>query len=895
MSFQSFKNINLGLKQKLVLMILPVLIGLMVFSFNQIMNDWNTLDEMESFQTVAGLGVASSSLVHELQKERGLSAGFVGSGGKKFSDKIVLQRSKVDQAYDAYKSTLVSIDMTALPPELLTAIETSSGHMEHIAAMREKISDLNIRVSEVVGYYTEVNASFLKGIGLLGSTTHNYKLVTDVLAFTNFLQSKERAGIERAVLAAAFGADELKPGVFKKYMTLKTEQDTYLNVFNAIANEGFRKIVSEIVVGDVLVRVGEFRAILESKSRNFNVDATDWFHVQTGKINLLKKAEDQLAGAFIQNADEMASDALVTLIAILTITILLLFVSAIISFYVLNSILGNVNRAVVISNAISEGDFSNEIDTSLHDEIGMLLKALEKMQSVLFAQIVAEKEEMLRIKTALDQVSGNVMIADADYNIFYINNKANELMHDAENDFRKALPNFQANGLMGSCIDVFHKNPGHQRRLLDSLTQSYRSSDMNIGGRVMQVVANPVNNDRGERIATVVEWIDRTEEARVELEVQEIVGSAKAGDLSRRIDTTGKSGFFESLSDGINELVDVSERVINDTLRVLSAMADGNLTESIDNEYEGSFSELKENANATITKLRDLIGQVRSTATDVSGGSSEMASSNATLNDRTQEQAAALEETASSIEEMSSTLQQNADNARQANQLAVNTREQAELGGEVASQAVEAMVGITTSSKKISDIISVIDEIAFQTNLLALNAAVEAARAGEQGRGFAVVASEVRALAQRSAGAAKEIKALINQSVEAVNEGSGLVDKSGEALTTIVQSVQKVGDIIAEIAAAGQEQATGVDQINQAISQMDNVTQQNAALVEETAAGSEQLEHQAKEMLELVSAFDLGDGTGQVSRVERTRAVKKVAVKKSAKAKPQSASRNDDE
>ncbi|MDQ5910139.1 MAG: Methyl-accepting transducer protein, partial [Pseudomonadota bacterium] len=286
-------------------------------------------------------------------------------------------------------------------------------------------------------------------------------------------------------------------------------------------------------------------------------------------------------------------------------------------------------------------------------------------------------------------------------------------------------------------------------------------------------------------------------------------------------------------------------------------------------------------------QLKDMVTQVTQSTGQVSSAAAQIAQGSADLSQRTEEQASALEETASSMEELTSTVKQSAENAGQANQLASSARTQAEQGGQVVDQAVTAMAAINASSRKIADIIGVIDEIAFQTNLLALNAAVEAARAGEQGRGFAVVAGEVRKLAQRSADAAKEIKTLITDSVSKVEDGSRLVDRAGQTLREIMTSVKKVSDIVAEMTAAAREQASGIEQVNKAILQMDQVTQQNAALVEETASASQSMGEQARELQSLMEFF-------KVDQRDRGRkpAVSASAHRSAAKAQPRTGARS---
>jgi methyl-accepting chemotaxis protein len=329
------------------------------------------------------------------------------------------------------------------------------------------------------------------------------------------------------------------------------------------------------------------------------------------------------------------------------------------------------------------------------------------------------------------------------------------------------------------------------------------------------------------------------------------------------------------------------EAFMVDAKRVLGNLAQGDLTDHMTSPCEGDLAQIKTSLNTAITNLTATLTTVRGAAEGVTMGAEEITKGNEDLSQRTSEQASSLEETSSAMEEMTSTVKQNADNAKQANKLAIAARDVANQGGAVTTKAVEAMGEINKSSKKIADIITVIDEIAFQTNLLALNAAVEAARAGEHGRGFAVVAAEVRNLAQRSATAAKEIKGLINESIQRVTDGSELVEQSGKTLAEIVGSVKRVTDIIAEITAASQEQACGIDQVNKAIMQMDETTQQNAALVEEATSASQSMKEQAQELMRQVEVFKVNQAEGHhIAHASVKRATQPVAVKPASMAKP---------
>ncbi|MGI9214006.1 MAG: methyl-accepting chemotaxis protein [Methylococcaceae bacterium] len=472
-------------------------------------------------------------------------------------------------------------------------------------------------------------------------------------------------------------------------------------------------------------------------------------------------------------------------------------------------------------------------------------------------------KEGLRLRNALDNTSTNVMVADETNTIIYMNTTAREMFKAAEPELRRSLPHFRADQLMGVNMDVFHKDPTHQRRIVDRLNGTHQSQ-VQVGNGHFQIIANPILDSDGKRHGTVVEWANKTNEVNAQQDIQRLVESIKAGELHSRIQLDDKTGFFRLLCEELNKITEILDYTFKDFGKVIKSMAEGNLTRKTGyDEYQGYYEVMRADIVKTQHKLSEVFAQIRQTADFIYNASQEIATGNNNLSHRAEQQAASLEQTASSMEELTHTVKNNAENSIQANQVSIASRQLAEKGGDVVNRAVAAMSEINASSSKIANIISTIDEIAFQTNLLALNASVEAARAGEQGRGFAVVATEVRNLAQRSAKAAKESRELIQNSLEKVSGGSSLVTESGMMLTQIVDGVVKVGDLVSQIASASKDQAEGIQQVNQAVAQMDEITQQNAALAEQASAASVSMCEQANNMVRLLSFFKTHDSQSE--------------------------------
>ncbi len=949
---------NLKIAYKLLVVLALPIIGLLCFSSETVLEKYRLSQEMAEAERLAMLNIELSNVVHELQREREMSGLFVENKGKRFRKELDIELARTNEVIPPLRNLIAQLKQENLSvfqdDELQTDLRFALSELDKLKEIREAINNVEIHPDKIMYEFSKVHESIIEVIHILIDKVKVSEIVFILKSYVDLITAKEYASLEGSVLSSLFTHKYFEPGKYAQFVEIVALEKAHFENMLENLPESQKATIEATFNSKSFQETDRMREIAYMSADSVLADSVDseyWWQMQLKKIEQLKAIEDVLAETYYNKVNNIQQSSYQDFITIITIVGLMVIIILILSYLIVSSITKPLTQAVTISQAVADGKLDNEISYVTLDETGKLLSALGIMQAQLKARIEEDKhiaDEALRINQALDNVNTSVLIADNHFNVIYVNKSATKLFKYREKAIRQSLSNFNADQLLGLSIDDFHEHPAHQRKILEELDTTHRTV-LHIGDLNIDMYINPVMNKEQQRLGWVAEFRDRTEEVLTEKEVETVMQAAALGDFTQRLNIENKAGFFKSLSKSLNRTLEFNQQIVEELMHVFAAIAQGDLTKGITRDYSGALKQLKEDVNATVftlvnvmkaiekaanasaegdfsqrialedkqgffrilseklnqtldfnqkileelmhvfasvsqgnltqsvtgayagslanlktdinatlTKLVTMIDAIKETTDSVSVAASQITDGTTNLSQRTEEQAASLEETAASMEEMTSTVQQNADNASQANQLAASAKQQALQGGDVVNKAVSSMSEISSSSAQMADIIGVINDIAFQTNLLALNAAVEAARAGEQGRGFAVVATEVRNLAQRSATAAKEIKILIQDSLNKVGEGTRLVNQSGTTLEEIVLAVKKVSDIIAEIAAASREQASGIQQVNKAVAQMDEMTQQNAALVQEAMAASTSMQSQSTSLLDHVAFFNTG-------------------------------------
>ena len=884
-----------SLKTQLFAVFWALTVAMLYYAVSAIFLHWQELKSLDGVADAQKVAITSGSLAHELQKERGLSAGFLASKGNKLRDALAEQRKLSDARFNDFNNLLTEVDASKLGDTALEKLTQAFEAMGQATEKRQAIDELQMDGPASFAYYSATIDHLLDMVSESSKISTLDVTSKSLQSLDMFLRTKENAGRERATInAIVTGNLPIISGQLRTLSAVVSGQASYAALFKAIASAERKAEFDALLAGSTSLDVETMRQRIFERSAvgGYEIDPGKWFATITAKIDAMKVIEDHLVGdisATVNRLRDQARSALMLASAIIVVGIVI----NVLFLWVMVRLIRGLRQAQGSVTRLAAGDFSTEIAVDRKDELGALQTSLKEIQASLrgldedarmLASAAQEGRLTSRADVARHQGEYRSIIEGVNQTLDAVINPLNVAAKYVEEISRGRIPekitesyngdfNLIKNNL-NTCIDALNSliaemhemSSQHDAGDIDIridegkfqgayLTMAQGVNTMVFGHiavkkKAMACIKSFGEGDTNAPLETFPgkkRFINDTiEQVRANIkalvaDTNTLSAAALAGNLDTRADADKHLGDFRRIVEGLNATLDAVVSPIQDVQRVMGAMEQGDMTQTINKSYQGDFATLKEAINNTIAKLSETIAQIITAADALSNASGQVSATAQSLSQSSSEQAASVEETTASLEQMTASVSQNTENAKVTDNMASKAAKEAGEGGEAVGKTVDAM-------KSIADKIGIIDDIAYQTNLLALNAAIEAARAGEHGKGFAVVAAEVRKLAERSQVAAQEIGQLAGSSVK-------MAEQAGSLLKEMVPSIQKTSDLVQEIASASEEQSTGVGQINNAMGQLNKATQQNASASEELAATAEELGGQAGQLQQLMEFF----------------------------------------
>jgi methyl-accepting chemotaxis protein len=809
---------KLTIKSKLLLLAFIPLVTSILFSSQYLSENLKQLTEAKESQVLFNNTIELNKLIKSLQLERTYTAGYVGSKGQKHQDDLAAQRKVTKTSFDQF---MTSLDMTATRIKNEALQQKIASQKNAIAAAYKNLTVLypqidSLQTKKGGQFFSKLDTVLLKLIAIYANNTSNHDMSSALNGMYYFVFAKQTIGVEGAVLNNVFSRSHFTKLLAFKFNQAYFKKSAYLNGFRQYASTAELTKLNAMMKSDALQQMTKFESLALDNltAENISVNTEEW----QGIVKDVLQQMDNFQTSLLHQGTEMTNDLYDSALGSVWLASSAIVISLLLVLIVMYLIIVSVQRSVkaltdAMTSVDKNGDFSVRAQLEGSDEFAMLAKTYNHLLSSLETTI----KEVNDVLSAVSNGDFNRTIEE--------NTKGNllSLQHGTNTATRSV-------SMMTQELD----------KVMTAITQG----EFNV--RLSQEVPKSFR----EKVDMAMETLDQSF-----TQTMKAIDGLVQGDFSQYIDCPSAKGTTRRLIDNINSSMSEIQATFDEINQVMLAQTEGDLTQRVSGDYHGSYETLKNSINKSIEEMAQIIRQIQQVSMSVDENAQSLSNSSTQLSERVQQQAASLEETAAALEQITATVQNATDLTNQAYSNTLQTQKQANQGEAVINDTAKAMAEINNMSHSITNIVALIDSIAFQTNLLALNAAVEAARAGEHGRGFAVVAGEVRSLAQKSAEAAKEISSLIGRTTEEVDKGERLMKSSVEELQQISHGVQELSRTIQEVNASAKEQAEGVNQINIAVSSLDQDTQQNATVVEVTSETALKLKQEASLLASSILKF----------------------------------------